>query len=352
MNPFLKAPVRMSAPAVLDGKTVLGYIEHQALPLANRVAEGAEALHAARPTPATLRRAQSLRSKAKALTQSAVLHRKKLSLSGLLDDYMKDWEDFRARHQPPQSTYGKAPEGPFFSRPAQPLPTPEPPSTVRYFPPVGASDRYRFCQILKAFDKTGRFSEATTDAVSAFKALLATYPKDQWDNIIEYIETYCPMPDFFYNLVGVKKRAPSTPPYVSPGRPVPTVDIYPPKQAVPQVPPYVPPTAPPVPSIYIPPRVMEPAPVQMPTPTITAPSAPAPTTSVTTETGMAPQCPPEQFWDGRRCRGSVTTLPFIPGGPVATVSPSGFTGPGITMGIVPMPKNGCRSGTCRPGGRR
>lgn len=45
---------------------------------------------------------------------------------------------------------------------------------------------------------------------------------------------------------------------------------------------------------------------QGPVPVPMTEHAPAPTSQV-------PQCPPGQFWDGRQCRGSVTSLPSLPG---------------------------------------
>lgn len=329
MNPFLKSSRRgMPDLGVIDPKATLGYIERHALPIAREVAGAAQALHDVRPTAATRRRAETLKGKAESLAHAAQLHRENLALSGLLDDYLREQEEFKERFRPKTGGSHGVPLGPSFT-PAKPLPPIETPSTFRYFPPIGASDRFRFCQILKTFDKTARYSEATTDAVDAFKTLLETYPENQRDNIIEYIEAYCPMPDFFYNLVGGRRKTPSTTPYQVPGsKPVPTVDVYPRKQPVPEVPRYVPPTAPPVPSVHRLPSPLPAAPIQ---------------TSVPKESGMVPSCPPPLFWDGQRCRGSVTSIPTIPGAPVATVSPMVSTGPGLTMGgVFLLPRGGRR----------
>lgn len=320
MNPFLKT-ARAPDLGAIDPKAILGYIERQALPIANETAARAQALHDARPSAATKRRAESLRGKAESLAHAAELHRKNLALSGLLDDYLREQEEFRERFRPRTGGSQALPPLPFT--PAKPLPPPEAPSTVRYFHPVEASDRFFFCKIVRMFDEATKDSDATA-AVTAFRTLLGDYPQNQWNNIIDYIESSCPSPRFFYSLVGGRTVGPPTEPYVAPGKPVPTVDIYPRRVPVPEVPKYVPIEAPGVPSIYVPP-------VRTTTSVQTAPiQTSVPAVEPGKESGMAPACVPPRFWDGKTCRASVpTTRPTIPGTATA-VAPMVSTGPGLT----------------------
>jgi hypothetical protein len=56
---------------------------------------------------------------------------------------------------------------------------------------------------------------------------------------------------------------------------------------------------------------------------------PQPGTSAPAQT---PSCPPGQFWDGRQCRGSVASMPSLPGGGDASVATGVQNIPGGSYG--------------------
>lgn len=44
-----------------------------------------------------------------------------------------------------------------------------------------------------------------------------------------------------------------------------------------------------------------------------------------------PQCPRGQFWDGRRCRGSVASIPFMPFALIPVAAAGAGTGAGVAV---------------------
>lgn len=282
------------------------YAPSVSIPMARQALEAAVQLHRQRPTAQTKRRVAYL--------------------EGLLDDYMKDWEDFRSRHAPPPVRY-----------------TNPSPSTAPAQPPIDRTASDKFCNLIKVFLSSQKFDSVRLDAIEAFRNLLNSYPAWQRDPIRKYIEELCPSVLFFSafasnqleTTIEATRRAHGstapTRPYVAPGPSVATGEPgFPMPQPVrrPTGPTSMVPMAPlparlTLPYAQGPVQAPAPAPLRMPVPTVsTAPTGPG-------------RCPPGQFWDGRQCRGSVTTLPGLPGG-----LPSGGGATPFVMSGFPFHRKG------------